>query len=114
MYEKDLWEEYKYFRNKVISLILREKDLDFLNTIDKYRSRPKDAWQVLKEILPRTESDQPKKTIFDDWEKIAEEFNEYVIDSINDIVKDFSVPLPLVPASLECSFDFWAFRLADH
>lgn len=90
-----VWEEYKRMRNQIVSQIKNEKEQFFRNTIDYNKQNPRKMWKNLKLLLPEKSSVTPVEINFENQKlnndlRIAEEFNKYFVNSINEIVS--SIP----------------------
>src|SRR5436190_4025821 len=92
------WSQYKIERNAVVKLIRDKKKEYYENMIDLNKENPTSMWKTLKEII-RGEPVGLKNVgnidfeILDDTEEcnIADNFNLYYIQSIDNIVKSIKV-----------------------
>lgn len=91
------WIEYKQHRNEVSNLLKIKKKKYFENKIDEHRGNSKLMWKTLKELIKGSNRQFTVKEIsFDfnntqistsDTTELANNFNYYFINSIEDIVK---------------------------
>lgn len=93
--EEDItWEEYKIHRNEYACALRRAKRQYVQRKIEESKHNSKELWKVLKGLM-RTRS-VPRKCIkfngveVDDNETIANEFNNYFIDSVDEISASIS------------------------
>jgi len=88
------WLQFKLERNVVVKLIRKEKKLYCENMIDCNKNDPVRMWKTLKELI-RGENAGAKEINDVDFEilqnigeyDLADKFNLYYIQSINDIIK---------------------------
>lgn len=88
------WVQYKIERNAVVKLIREKKKEYYENMIDSNKENPTSMWKTLKEIIRGgpvglKEVGNIDFEILDDIKEcnIADKFNSYYIQSINNIVK---------------------------
>lgn len=88
------WQQFKNKRNAVVKLIKIKKKEYYENKIDQNKNNPTSMWKTLKEVI-RGEPVGAKAIENIDFEildngtegNIADKFNLYYIQSINDIIK---------------------------
>ena len=91
------WEAYKKLRNEVVNLMKINKQHYFYDKIDSHRNDPYAMWQTLKKLInPKSYNNNytngvqfeidDQIVIVRDEIVIAEYFNNYFIDSIEEIV----------------------------
>ncbi|KMQ82957.1 hypothetical protein RF55_21353, partial [Lasius niger] len=91
---EESWRQFKIKRNMVVKLIKKKKKEYYEDRIDGNKENPTDMWKTLKELI-RGESAGKKKSeniYFEELENvegysIADKFNLYCINNINDIVQ---------------------------
>ena len=79
---------YKTYKNLFEMLKLKSKKIYYTNLITKYKSNAKKTWQVIKEVIGKTDlinSSLPKRITVDNIETydkkiISKEFNNYFIN----------------------------------
>lgn len=87
------WENYKRARNLVVKNIKMAKNNYYINMIDNNRQNSHEMWKHLKRLLPNNKSNNKNIGVeFDDKKvlndkEIAENFNRFFINSINNIVE---------------------------
>lgn len=87
------WNTFKEKRNKVTSMIRKQKQNYYERKIDSCKSDAKLMWKTLKQINETRTSNISKFIKFDadeiyDELEIAEKFNHYFIESISDIIQN--------------------------
>ena len=84
------WNKYKTATNKVTSLIRKSKKGYYANQLNNSKSKTKDIWRTLKELLPN------KISVNSPPIKDPQLFNNYFSSVGNELTKDFGhVMLPL-------------------
>lgn len=89
----DNWNVYKEKRNKVTSMIRKQKQNYYEQKIDNCKNDSKLMWKTLKQITKEKNQSTPKYIKFNNEEiynesDIAENFNVYFIESISDIIQN--------------------------
>lgn len=95
----DHWNEFKQQRNRVTNIIRNKKTQYYEEAIDDRKNDSREMWKTLKELVY---GDKNKKKIgiayqnklYTDQNEIAELFNEYFIQSINEITKPLIKTIP--------------------
>ena len=88
---QELWDEFKLLRNKVTHMIRVRKEKYYNDILDANKDNPKELWKNLKCLLPERNKECPSHVCFggykiEEEDSIANRFNEYFIESIEDIV----------------------------
>ena len=96
------WNKYKTARNKVTSLIRKSKKAHYANQLNNSKSKTKDIWRTLKELLPN------KMSVNSPAIKDPQVFNNYFSSVANELTKDYGpVTLPLFNTDhVTTKFDF--------
>ena len=96
------WNKYKTARNKVTSLIRKSKKAHYANQLNNSKSKTKDIWCTLKELLPN------KMSVNSPAIKDPQLFDNYFSSVANELTKDFGpVTLPLFNTDhVTTKFDF--------
>lgn len=90
------WEQYKLKRNKVVDVVRTEKCSFFVSKIDVCRGDSKMMWKSLKKIVSSKNREVVSEVMFGtqllkDMNDIVEGFNEFYINSVNEIVNGIPV-----------------------
>ena len=86
------WNRYRYMRNLVNSKLKQEKKKHFDSLLCKNAGNPGALWKTLKSLTNSTQHDEITLDRAGDHvtdpKKVAEEFNEYFINSVNELITD--------------------------
>ncbi|KAG8233924.1 hypothetical protein J437_LFUL005129 [Ladona fulva] len=93
--EVEDWERYKEARNKVVQLVRQEKCKYYEQKIDLNSKDPKQMWKTLKQLVGGKKSEvyndiYLKDECILDKRKLVHTFNDYFVNSIQDILN----PIP--------------------
>lgn len=98
----ELWQYYKTLRNAVVNLLKEKKTKYYHDKIDKNINNPKKMWRTLKKLVNMKDNSviscvqfeiEGEVKIFRDSMDIAENFNRYFVDSIDQIVVSIDVDI---------------------
>lgn len=92
----DDWVAYKQQRNRVVALIRRQKEIFYQEKVDEVKDDAKEMWKTLKKLMGASTRQHKDSITFDnraesDPSVIAERFNNYFIESIEQISTRLSV-----------------------
>lgn len=116
------WENFRRQRNRVVGLIRKQKQKYYSEKVDEVKNRPTEMWKTLKQLLQNKKGgDLNDGIVFDnklvtDSQEIAENFNNYFLESIEDILdvqeqgEDYSTTVNLIETP-ECSMQ--SFKLLE-
>lgn len=91
------WEDYRVQRNRVVAVIRDKKRQYYEQNIDNQKGNPQKMWRALKELIGNKRSIKGNKGIvfdgiqYNEKEQIAQKFNHFFLESIENIVKDIGV-----------------------
>lgn len=89
------WNNYKKLRNEVVNLLKQKKIEYYYNVIDRNKNDPKSMWRELKKIISNSGNTSinciqfevnGQLTVVRDDKQIAENFNNYFIESLEQII----------------------------
>lgn len=114
--KEGLWNEYKIKRNKVVNLLKKKKTNYYENKIDIAKDDPKRMWKTIKELINPNKDDSICTEIITfenngkmvkilDVKDKAENFNNYYIQSINEVITSImpGLCIPRTQMSKNCS-----------
>lgn len=90
------WEEYRKRRNKTVQLIREEKQRYYEKKIEDNRNSTKDMWKTIKELTGSKSAENTggivkfHGVVCSDSGEVAEKFNNYFIESVEEIVSTIS------------------------
>jgi len=85
------WELFRILRNKTVDICRKAKREYLENKLDKSKSKPKQMWKVLKEMLKGSKGSTEYKELKQDGkiirnrEQMADIFNNYFVDSVEQL-----------------------------
>lgn len=85
------WQEYKRLRNQTVNIIKRTKTEYYTNHINDCMYDAKKMWKTIKRLMKNEQKEDIMEIVFKgetvkgEW-NIAEEFNNYFIDSIEEVI----------------------------
>lgn len=89
------WQNFRQQRNLVVALIRNTKNIYYNEKIDDVKDNPNEMWKTLKTLIGNKQIEVQKNQIkFDNkmikGDEICENFNRFFIESIENIVKNFT------------------------
>jgi len=85
------WELFRILRNRTVDICRKTKREYLENKLDKSKSKPKQMWKVLKEMLKESKSSTEYKELKHDGkiirnrEQMADIFNNYFVESVEQL-----------------------------
>lgn len=93
--ENEDWEEFKRNRNQVVRIVKQAKRDYYAEIIDKSMHDAKKMWKAIKKLIKNEHNEETSEILFQNKAikndlNIAEEFNNYFLNSIEEVVN--SIP----------------------
>lgn len=92
--DDDDWRAYREQRNRVVEVLRGQRQSYYHQKIDVVKGDSREMWKCLKDIIGKNKTRKIKDGVVFDGQlekeetKIAERFNDYFLDSVNDLARD--------------------------